>query len=71
MIFGKSMGVEAFLYFTDYKITTDYSIFPFGEYSVDSGFLAEETVRKNCYAVTKNNAYVEFNIAKSSRSLIY
>ena len=28
-IFGKQFGVESYIYFTDYSIKTDYSIWPF------------------------------------------
>lgn len=35
------MGVESFLFFTDYTINTDYSIWPFGNVIEDKGYLAE------------------------------
>ena len=38
-IFGSSIGSESFLYFTDYTVSTDYSIWPFENQVKDSGVL--------------------------------
>lgn len=71
VIFGKHMGVESFVYFTDYAISTDYSIFPFGDVVVDKGFMAENPNSKNQYMATENTAFVSFYLGKSSRSVVY
>lgn len=38
-IFGSDLGSETFLYFTDYTVSTDYSIWPFSNIVEDKGLL--------------------------------
>lgn len=40
-IFGSSLGSENFLYFTDYTVETDYSIWPYQHIVKDSGVFVE------------------------------
>jgi hypothetical protein len=42
VIFGKDIGSETYVYFTDYTIKTDYSIWPFSDINTDSGCIVED-----------------------------
>lgn len=61
------------LYFSDYDIETDYSIWPFENISSDIGFQTLHPPTGHPYPITPdNNAnYLTFSLAKSPSSLTY
>lgn len=66
------MGTETRIYFSDYTINTDYSIWPFTDEKTDIGFMAETLNTQHPYAITQaGTAYVGMYINKDARSLIY
>jgi hypothetical protein len=72
VIFGKELGTETRLYFSDFTINTDYSIWPFSDDVTDIGFMAESLNTQHPYAITQpGTAYVGMYINKDARSLIY
>lgn len=67
------MGIESYLYFADFDITTDYSIWPFSDVVEDDGFMTQSKPTSHPYSINAaNNAnYISFAVAKSANSLIY
>lgn len=70
--FGPSMGVDAYLELSDYKIHTDTSIWPFEEVKYDEGLYSEQKMSAHYYPLINTEiAYVYFDIKKSSSSVVY
>lgn len=65
------MGSETFLYFTDYTVETDYSIWPYTNVVKDQGCIVEELAINHPFETNINGTYVTFNLAKSTNSLVY
>ena len=71
IIFGRSLGSETFLYFTDYTVSTDYSIWPFEHVIEDKGAIVEENAINHPFQTNINSTYLTFNLVKSANSIIY
>jgi len=64
--FNTLNGVSANMYFSEYSITTDHSIFPWKDTSVDSGVIGTGIALGQSYAVSSNNQYAKIYIRKAS-----
>ena len=71
VIFGRTMGSESFLYFTDYTISTDYSIWPYQHIVEDKGCIVENLAVNHPFQTNINSTYVTLSLAKSPNSLVY
>jgi hypothetical protein len=73
VIFSPEMGVESYLYFSDFSIETDYSIWPFSATLDDHGFMALTRPTTHPYAISALNHanYVTFALAKSPNSIFF
>jgi hypothetical protein len=70
--FGAELGSESYLYFSDYNIESDYSIWPFTSKQEDDGFMTHNLPTSHPYSIkpTDTNVYyVVFGIAKSPNSV--
>lgn len=66
------MGNEAYLYFSDYKIKTDTSIWPFSSNVNDEGFLVSGLPSQYPYYIYNNQTkYFSFYFAKGDVSTSY
>lgn len=71
VIFGSGLGSETFLYFTDYTVSTDYSIWPYSSIAEDKGCMVEDLAVNHNFQTNINGTFVTFYLAKSSNSIIY
>jgi hypothetical protein len=71
IIFSRTMGSEAWLYFSDYTINTDESIWPYPYNTVRKGWIAQEKSINHPYTVGPRMPLVTLILAKSSNSLVY
>jgi hypothetical protein len=71
VMFGDSVGTESFLYFSDYTVTTDSSIWPYTSTQQTAGAIVEEPPNTCSFQTTKNGPFVLFNLVKSPRSIVY
>lgn len=71
--FGSQIGVESYLYVSDYDISTDFSIWPFSNIIQDKGFMTNSMSTSHPYSLSASTQanYVTFGIAKSSKSTIF
>ena len=71
MTFGEQLGAESYLYFSDYSIESDYSIWPFTSIEEDDGFVTLSLPASHPYSIMNNSnvLYVVFGIAKSPNSI--
>lgn len=70
-IFGDNLGSETILYFTDYTVSTDYSIWPFEDIVEDKGCIVESLAINHPFQTNINGSYITFTLAKSSNSIVY
>ena len=52
VIFSSQIGSEAWVYFSDYTINTDDSIWPYAHNSQKKGFIVEQKAINHPYSVT-------------------
>lgn len=67
--FNTITGVNANLYFSEYKITTDHSIFPWEDIEQDQGALTSSPANIQTYSVTSNNQYAKLYLRKASQKI--
>ena len=66
--FSASTGVTANIYFSEYTITTDHSIFPWKDTTEDKGAIKVDPTNSQKYSLT-NTEYANIFLRKSSSSL--
>jgi len=70
-MFGDNIGSQSYLYFSDYTVQTDQSIWPFSKIETKTGCLAEDLAVNHPFQTNINGTYAAFSIAKSSNSIVY
>ncbi len=68
-IFNTATGVNANLYFSEYHIETDHSIFPWKDTTDDQGALTTSSANIQTYSVTSNNQYAKLYLRKGSQKI--
>jgi hypothetical protein len=67
--FNTITGVNANLFFSEYNIETDHSIFPWPSTTVEKGALTPSSANSQTYAVTDANEYAKIYLRKSSQRI--
>lgn len=71
VVFGSTFGSENYLYFTDYTILTDNSIWPFKNIQKEAGTIVQQNSLNHPFQTTINDSFIKFYFAKSPDSIIY
>ncbi len=71
VIFGSHVGSETFVYFTDYTVTTDDSIWPYEHVIEDKGCIVQDLAVNHPFETNINGTYATFNLVKSPDSIVY
>lgn len=61
--------MNANLFFSEYTIETDYSIFPWANTSTDDGAITVTPANSQIYSVLNTNTYAKIYLRKSSERL--
>ena len=65
------MGTENYLTFTDYSISSDYSVWPYEDIVEEEGVLVEDLTSKYSFQTNaQSGKYISFYFAKDSNSLV-
>lgn len=65
--FNTITGVNANLFFSEFNIETDHSIFPWPSITEDKGAMTPYSANSQAYAVTDVNEYAKIYLRKSSQ----
>lgn len=71
IIFSRTQGSQAWIEFSDYEITTDYSILPFSQYQTKVGAIVQNKAINHPFTTSNVSGFANFYFSKSSNSLKY
>lgn len=71
IIFSDTVGSQAWVYFSDYSVITDNSIWPYLEGLYKNGCIVEQKAINHPYTVSSGVPYASVYLAKSENSLVY